>query len=82
MARGLQFKAWFMSSFFRFVVVMFFFAGTLILSVYLRSANHRIFYTLRHQRIEQNRLQQDLWQKQLRLESMTNPASVSRRLGY
>jgi hypothetical protein len=71
-----------MNAFLRFVVVMFFFAGTLLLSVYLRSANHRIFYTLRHQRVEQNRLRQELWQKQLELESMTNPASVSRRLGY
>jgi hypothetical protein len=71
-----------MSSFLRFVIVMFFFAGTLILSVYLRSANHTAFYDLRHQALEQNRLQQSLWQKQLQLESMTNPASVSRRLGY
>jgi hypothetical protein len=71
-----------MNSFIRFVVVMFFFAGTLILSVYLRSANHRIFYTSRHLRLEQNRLQQEIWQKQLRLESLTNPAAVSRHLGY
>jgi hypothetical protein len=71
-----------MSSFLRFVVVMFFFAGTLILSVYLRGANKRIFYTLQHERIEQGRLQQELWQKQLCLESLTNPAAVSHRLGY
>jgi hypothetical protein len=71
-----------MSSFLRFVIVMFFFVGTLILSVYLRDARDRIFYTSRRQRIEQNRLQQELWQKQLRLESMTNPASVSQHLGY
>lgn len=71
-----------MNAFFRFVVVMFFFAGTLILSVYLRSAKHTALYTERRQRLEQNQLQQSLWQKQLQLESMTNPASVSRRLGY
>jgi hypothetical protein len=71
-----------MNPFLRFVVVMFFFAGTLIMSVYLRGANHRIFYTLRRQRIEESRLQQELWQKQLRLERMTNPASVSQHLGY
>jgi hypothetical protein len=71
-----------MTSFFRFVVVMFFFAGTLILSVYLRGVNHTAFYTLRKHRIEQSRLQQELWQKQLRLEAMTNPASVSQHLGY
>ncbi len=71
-----------MNSFLRFVVVMFFFAGTLILSVYLRSAKDRMFYVSRRQWVEQNRLQQELWQKQLRLESLTNPASVSHRLGY
>ena len=71
-----------MSSFFRFVVVMFFFAGTLILSVYLRSANHTAFYQLRRQRLQQDQLQRELAQKQLQLESMTNPASVSHRLGY
>ena len=36
-----------------FAFVIFFFAGILILAVYLRSANHRVFYTLRRQTIEQ-----------------------------
>jgi hypothetical protein len=63
-----------------FAFVIFFFAGTLILAVYVRGANHRVFYTLRRQTIEQNRLRQELWQKQLRLEALTNPASVSQRL--
>jgi hypothetical protein len=30
--------------------------------------------------VEQNRLKQQLWQKQLRLENLINPAAVSRRL--
>jgi hypothetical protein len=29
---------------------------------------------------EQSRLKQQLWQKQLRLENLINPAAVSRRL--
>ena len=66
--------AWFLA------LVIFFFAGTLILAVYVRGANHRVFYTLRRHTIEQNRLRQELWQKQLRLEALTNPASVSQRL--
>ncbi len=70
-----------MASRLRFALVIFFFAGTLILAVYLHSTDHRIFYTLRRYKIEQARLQQELWQKQLRLESVTNPASVSTRLG-
>jgi hypothetical protein len=52
----------------------------LILAVYLRSANHRVFYTLRRHTIEQRRLQQELWQKQLRVEALTSPAAVLQRL--
>ena len=71
-----------MTSFFRFVVVAFFFAGILILSVYLRGADRRAFHTLGTYRAEQNLLRQELWQKQLRVEFLTNPASVSQRVGY
>lgn len=60
-----------------FVLVVFFFAATLITSVYLRDSDRRVFYTLRRYRIEQGRLQQELWQKQLRVEGLVNPASVS-----
>ncbi len=63
-----------------FAFVIFFFAGILILAVYLRSANHRVFYSLRRYTIEQHRLQQELWQKQLRVEVLTSPAAVSERL--
>jgi hypothetical protein len=63
-----------------FVLVVLFFAATLIVSVNLRSSNRRVFYTLRRCKIEQGRLQQDLWQKQLRVESLINPASISHRL--
>jgi hypothetical protein len=63
-----------------FVLVVLFFAATLIVTVHLRGSNHRVFYTLRRYKIEQGRLQQDLWQKQLRVESLINPASVSQRL--
>ncbi|OHB63965.1 MAG: hypothetical protein A2Y77_10200 [Planctomycetes bacterium RBG_13_62_9] len=64
-----------------FVLVVFFFAATLIVAVHLRGTNHRVFYRLRTYRIEQGRLQQELWQKQLRVESLINPASISQRLG-
>ena len=65
---------------FSFVLVVFFFAATLIVAVYLRGADHRVFYKLCTYRMEQRRLQQELWQQQLRVESLINPASVSRRL--
>jgi hypothetical protein len=70
-----------MASRLRFAFVIFVFAGTLILGVYLHSDNRRVFYTLRQRKIEQVGLQQELRQKQLRIESLTNPASVSQRLG-
>jgi len=62
-----------------FVLVIFFFAATLIVAVYLRDANRHVFYTLQTYRIEQGGLRQELWQKQLRVESLINPASVSQR---
>jgi hypothetical protein len=46
--------------------------------VYLRGADKRTFYEVRMCRIEQGRLQQELWQKQLRVESLINPASIAR----
>jgi preprotein translocase subunit SecG len=70
-----------MSSRFSFVLVVFFFAATLIVAVYLRGADKWTFYEIRTSRIEQGRLQQELWQKQLRVESLINPASISRKLG-
>jgi cytochrome c-type biogenesis protein CcmE len=67
-----------MSSRLCFVLVIFFFAATLIVAVYLRGADKRTFYEIRMCKIEQGRLQQELWQKQLRVESLINPASISR----
>jgi len=64
-----------------FTLVVFFFAATLIVAVYLRGADKWAFYKIRTARIEQGRLQQELWQKQLRVESLINPASISRKLG-
>lgn len=69
-----------MSSWFRFVFVVFCFTGVLILTIYLRNADNRTFYKLYTYTAEQNRLKQQLWQKQLRLEYLINPAAVSRRL--
>ena len=69
-----------MRSWFCFVFVVFCFTAALILTIYLRNADNRIFYKLCTRTAEQNRLKQQLWQKQLRLENLINPAAVSRRL--
>ena len=63
-----------------FAFVVFYFAAVLIVAVYLRGSNNRIFYRLRIHQAEQARLKQELWQKQLRLESLINPAAISESL--
>jgi len=71
-----------MRSRFHFVFAVFCFTAVLILTVYLRSADNHIFYKLYTINIEQSRLKQKLWQKQLQLENLINPATVSLHLDY
>jgi len=71
-----------MGSRFCFVFVVFYFTAVLILTVSLRSADNRIFYRLCTINTKQSRLKQQLWQKQLRLENLINPAAVSQQLDY
>ena len=64
-------------SHFRFVFVVFCFTAVLVMAVYLRSVNNRLFYQLCQSNAEREQLKQDLGAKQLRLESLINPASLS-----
>ena len=65
---------------FRFVFVIFYCTAILILAVYLRSANHRIFYELSVQKHRQRQLNKELADEQLRLECLINPPAVSERI--
>ena len=65
----------------RLVFVVFCFAAVLIVTIRLRTAHNRIFYELCKLNTEQSRLKQQLWQKQLKLESLISPSAVSRQLG-
>jgi hypothetical protein len=65
---------------FRFVFVVFCFTAVLIYAVNLRSANNRIFYELRACNVDISRLKQELGTKQLLLESLINPAAISKRV--
>jgi len=67
---------------FRFVVVIFCLTATLILAVYLRSANNRVFYELSMQSERQKQLNKDLADKQLRLERLITPSAVSERIEH
>ncbi|MCK5473477.1 MAG: hypothetical protein KAI59_05545 [Planctomycetes bacterium] len=69
-----------MKSRFRFIFVVFCITTVLIFTVYLRSSDKRIFYQLCKNKAEQSRLKQQLWQKQLRLENLINPAAVSEQV--
>jgi hypothetical protein len=70
-----------MSLRFCFIFIVLYFTAVLIFTVSLRSANNHIFYRIYTTNIEQNRLKQQLANKQLRLENLINPAAVSQHLG-
>jgi hypothetical protein len=63
-----------------FVFIAFCFIAASVFTIYLRGANNMICYKISAIEIEQNRLQQQLWQKQLELETLINPAAISQRL--
>jgi len=65
---------------FSFVFVVFFVTAALIGAVSLRNANNCVFYKLCTVSAEQSRLRQQLWQKQLQWEALTNPGAIVRQL--
>jgi hypothetical protein len=67
---------------FRLVFVAFYFTSVMLFAAYLRNTNDRTFYKICAARVAQNRLKQQLAGKQLRLENLINPASVSRQIDY
>jgi hypothetical protein len=71
-----------MKSRFCFIFVVFYFTAILILTIYLRSTDNRIFYKLCTINTKQAQVKQQLWQKQLQLESLINPVAVSQHLEY
>ena len=65
---------------FHLVFVAFFFTSVMLFTASLRNANDRTFYKICAARVSQNRIRQQLAVKQLRLENMINPASVSKQV--
>ena len=59
-----------------FLIIIFTLTAIMLLTVYLRSANNRLFFQYYQSRGEQSRLKQQLTNKQLQVESIINPASV------
>lgn len=60
----------------RFIFIVFFFTALLVATVHLRTTSSRIFYRSRAGVVRQNRLKQQLWQKELMMASLTNPAAL------
>ena len=65
---------------FRFVLVVFYFTAILILDVYLRGANNRVFYKLSEYKAQQRQLEQQLVARQLLLENLINPSALTKCL--
>ena len=65
---------------FRFIFAIFIIALLLIFTVHLRNRCDRMCHLISTVEVQQGRLKQQLWQKQLRLESYINPASVRQQL--
>jgi len=66
-----------MQSRFAFIFIVFSFVGISIFTLHVRSEIARSFYELRIAQVQQGRLRQDLWQKQLQFESLINPEAIS-----
>lgn len=58
----------------RFIFIVFFFTALLVATVHLRTTSSRIFYRSRADTVQQERLRQQLYGKQLTLASITNPS--------
>ncbi|MCK5564948.1 MAG: hypothetical protein KAJ07_06840 [Planctomycetes bacterium] len=61
----------------RLIFISLFLTVVLIATVQLRTASSRVFFEFRSSFVLQNRLKQQLWQKQLRLQSLVNPGAIS-----
>jgi hypothetical protein len=65
---------------FRLVFVALYCTSVMLFAASLRNANDRVFYRICAARVTQNRLKQQLAVKQLRLENLINPTSVSQQI--
>jgi hypothetical protein len=63
-----------------FTITIFWLTAILIAAVLLRNSSDQMFYRLWSLGRTEKILKQQLWQKQLRLENLTSPATVSRKL--
>jgi hypothetical protein len=65
---------------FRYIFIVLVLSFVFLAAIYLRRAQNCAFYRFRTCQARQTRLKQQLWQQQLQLEFLINPASVSEAL--
>jgi hypothetical protein len=65
---------------FRYIFVVLVLCFVCLTAIYLRRSQNIAFYRFRTCQARQARLKQQLWQQQLQLEFLINPASVSEAL--
>ncbi|MFA5555037.1 MAG: hypothetical protein WDA68_10870 [Phycisphaerae bacterium] len=61
----------------KFVFIIFFVTASMVFAVYIRIRTDQFFYKFTRVTTEHNRLKQQLWRKQLQLESQLNPAVIT-----
>jgi maltodextrin utilization protein YvdJ len=66
----------------RLIFIVFYLTALLIAAAGVRIASSRTFNKFSTALIIQNRLRQQLWQKQLELEGLTGPGAVSERMEH
>jgi len=64
----------------RLIFIVFYLSAVLIVTVHLRVASSQSFNRCRSAMVNQTRLKQQLWQKQLQLESLMNPREVYKHI--
>lgn len=62
---------------FRYIFAVLVLCIILLAAIYIRRSQNVAFYKFRTGQAKQARLKQQLWQQQLQLEFLINPASVS-----
>ena len=69
-----------MDSAIRYIFATICIAAMLIVAVYLRSVEDSTVYQICNIQSERRRLTEQLWQKQLRLEMLINPAAITEKI--
>jgi hypothetical protein len=70
-----------LSSTFRITYAVLCITAAFIYAAYLRGSGGQIFFKIRVAQKQESRIKQSLWQKQIELEGLVNPASVSEHAG-